>query len=431
MKLIIAYNKHRHGGGSDVVAQTTIDLLSNQSGVKVVPFVRDSKDLRGITGNIKALVSGCYAREAVKAFSRLLDAEKPDLVHAKELYPLISPWIFKVCRKKGIPVVMTCHDYRISCPIATHFRGGTLCYECSENNELRCIWHNCCGSIGKSIAYALRNYIGRKKRLFLVCVDLFLTPSEASKEILCRYSGLSWDQVVAVGNPVPAVGCQRSENGGRRTEDEDPVDSGILDVECESADGHERREESQKNEPTDNHELLTDNTWVPGGYVAYAGRFEPEKGFDLLMEGLKDAGIPLKVAGNADAYMVSDRELPEYVEFSGHLSHEEIGRFYHEARMVIVPSICHETFGLVVAEALSCGTPVVVSDLGALAEVAGPGGLVVPAGDFVALREAILRLWNDEGLCRNMAEAGREHVKQYSDEAYVSHLLEAYNRVLG
>ena len=82
------------------------------------------------------------------------------------------------------------------------------------------------------------------------------------------------------------------------------------------------------------------------------------------------------------------------------------------------------------AEALSCNTPVVVSDLGALAEVAGPGGLVVPAGDVTALKEAIVRLWNDEGLCRSMGEAGMEHVKQYSDEAYVSHLLTAYNKVL-
>ena len=95
------------------------------------------------------------------------------------------------------------------------------------------------------------------------------------------------------------------------------------------------------------------------------------------------------------------------------------------------PSLWHETFGLVVAEALSCGTPVIVSDLGALAEVAGPGGLAVPAGDVQALRSAIVRLWNDEPLRRSMAEAGREHVKRYSEEAYVSHLLDAYGRALG
>lgn len=398
MKIIIAYNKHRHGGGSDVVAQSTIDLLGSLSDVEVVPFVRDSRKLKGFAGKLRALVSGCYAAEAVKDFSQLLDAEKPDVVHAQEIYPLISPWIFRACKKRGVPVVMTCHDYRMSCPIVTHFQGGALCYECSENNEFRCIRHNCCNSMVKSIAYAVRNYVGRKKRLFLSYVDLFLTPSERAKEILCRHAGLPEDRVIAVGNPIPVVSS-----------------------------GHET---SQKNETSDKHEFSTDNSGPKGGYVAYAGRFEPEKGFDVLLMALADGNIPLKVAGDASNYLACGWKIPDYVEFTGHLSHNEIGRFYRQARMLVVPSLWHETFGLVVAEALSCGTPAIVSDLGALAEVAGPGGLVVPAGNAVALREAISGLWNDEARCGQMGEAGREHVKQYSDAAYVSHLLEAYEKVL-
>lgn len=407
MEILIAYNKHRHGGGSDVVAESTINLLETLADVKVVPFVRDSHDLKGLRGKIRALVSGCYSAEAVRVFSRMLDEEQPDIVHAQEIYPLISPWIFKVCKKKGIPVVMTCHDYRMSCPIATHFRDGVLCYECPEHNELRCIRHNCCGSMAKSIAYAARNYIGRKKRLFLDHVDLFLTPSEKAKEILCRYSGISTERVVAVGNPISAISGEAEGLKGERVEG------------SELAAGQKLMANSQ--------ELIADGLRP---YIAYVGRFEPEKGFDILVEALVGIGIPLKVAGNASAYFDSRPSILDHVEFTGHLSHDEIGEFYREARMVIIPSICHETFGLVVAEALSCGTPVVVSDLGALAEVAGPGGLVVPAGDVVALSEAIFRLWNDEALCRQMAEAGREHVKQYSDETYLQNLINAYEKVL-
>jgi glycosyltransferase involved in cell wall biosynthesis len=166
-------------------------------------------------------------------------------------------------------------------------------------------------------------------------------------------------------------------------------------------------------------------------YVAYAGRSEPEKGFNVLVEAITKANVPLKVAGNSSAFYPDEKDIPKHVEFTGHLTHREIGEFYTQARMLVVPSLWHETFGLVVAEALSCGTPVIVTDMGALPEVAGPGGLVVPAGSSMALQEAISRLWNDVGQCRRMADAGREHVKQYSDEAYVKNLLHAYEKVLG
>lgn len=382
MKIVVVYNRHRSGGGSDVVAQGTIDLLSGLPDTEVVAFVRDSRELTGFSGKLKALISGCYAAEAVKDFSKLLDTEKPDLVHAHEIYPLISPWIFKVCRERRVPVVMTCHDYRMSCPIVTHYRDGALCHECPSHGESRCIRHNCTGSWPKSVAYAVRNYVGRKRKLFVDNVDCFLTPSETAKQILCRYSELSEESVIPVGNPVPEL-------------------------------------------------PLADTGFREGEYIAYAGRFEPEKGFDLLLEALAGSGLPLRAAGDASQYLATGKQIPDDVEFSGFLDRGSIGTFYQNARVVVVPSLWHETFGLVVAEALLCGTPVVVSDLGALAEVAGPGGLSVPAGDAGALRQALNRLFGDVDLCRQMAAAGREHVRKYSPRNYLASLLAVYGKVLG
>jgi glycosyltransferase involved in cell wall biosynthesis len=380
------------------VAKRTAELLM-QAGHTVSVFTRSSKELSGLRGSLQAFFCGIYSPGVIRDFKRTLQEFRPDVVHAHEVYPLITPWIFRVCKKRGVPVVMTCHDYRLSCPVATHFRDGNICFECAGGHEFCCLRHNCCSSRFKSLAYALRNRVARLFRLFSF-VDLFLTPSEKAKEILCQYSGLSPDQVVAVGNPVPVI-----------------------------SNGHKKHENTQKEESTDNCELITDNRRPAGGYVAYAGRFEPEKGFALLLEAMAGTGLSLKVAGDASAYPVSAR-IPDFVEFAGHLDRSGMGTFYRQARLLVVPSLWDETFGLVVAEALSCGTPVIVSDLGALAEVAGSGGLVVPAGDIVALREAVFRLWNDAALCRQMAQSGREYVKQYSDEAYLSHLLEAYGKVL-
>lgn len=433
MKILIVYNKHRHGGGSDMVARRTAELLM-QAGHTVSVFTRSSKELSGLRGSLQAFLCGIWSPHAIRDFKRVVKAFRPDVVHAHEVYPLITPWIFRTCKKCNIPVVLTCHDYRLSCPVATHFRDGHLCFECPGGHEFRCIRHNCCGSRFKSLAYALRNRVARWFRLFSD-VDLFLTPSEKAKAILCEQSGLSPQQVVAVGNPVAAaerlqaLGVRRealgeeSEGGGHRTEGRDPPSS-------PKATPSLGRSGSEKLHLKPNAQSLAPSDGLRP-YAAYAGRFEPEKGFDWLLEALADTDIPLKVAGDASGYLSSGRAIPGQVEFSGHLDREGMGEFYRHARLLVVPSLWDETFGLVVAEALSCGTPVIVSDLGALAEVAGPGGLVVSAGDTAALRAAISNLWNDEELCRRLALAGREHVKQYSDEAYLGHVLGAYARVSG
>ncbi len=407
-----------------MVAARTADLL-REAGNEVEVFTRSSKLLAGLAGSIRAAGSGLYAPVTLHEFNGVLDRFKPDVVHAHEVYPLITPWIFMRCKQRGIRTVMTCHDYRLSCPVATHFRDGRLCYECGYQGDKvsrvqgdrvtglqgdrvtglqgdkvaglqggkvsrlqggkvaglqsgwACVRHNCCGSRGKSVAYAARNVLAWRKRLFVDYVDLFLTPSEKAKEILCRHSGLSPDRVQVVGNPVAPL-----------------------------------------------FETVPD--FVQGEYVAYAGRFEPEKGFNTLVQAIQEADVPLKVAGNASAYLKKCGTSSASIEFVGHLNREELASFYHRARMVVVPSLWHETFGLVVAEALGCMTPVVVSDMGALPEVAGPGGIVVPAGDVHALREAMVSLWNDPVRCRKLGEAGWEHVRRYNEAAYVERVVEGY-----
>jgi glycosyltransferase involved in cell wall biosynthesis len=79
-----------------------------------------------------------------------------------------------------------------------------------------------------------------------------------------------------------------------------------------------------------------------------------------------------------------------------------------------------ESFGRAVAEALCCGTPAVVFDAGAMAETAGPGGMVVADGDIPGLTAAILSLAADPGRRRALASAGREHVRARFDAGGVA-----------
>ncbi len=83
--------------------------------------------------------------------------------------------------------------------------------------------------------------------------------------------------------------------------------------------------------------------------------------------------------------------LHERIHFCGGISQEEIAGLFRQAGMMVSPSL-FEGFGMPAAEAMACATPVIVSTGGALPEVAGDAGLIVPRGDERALAEAIERL---------------------------------------
>ena len=91
----------------------------------------------------------------------------------------------------------------------------------------------------------------------------------------------------------------------------------------------------------------------------------------------------------------------------------------------------YEGFGLPALEALACGTPVAGYDAGALAEVAGPGALLVAEGAMSELLEAIGRLCEDDELRGRLAAAGRDHARTFSWRRAAEGTWDAYERARG
>ena len=88
--------------------------------------------------------------------------EKPDIINVHNLYPFISPAALIECKKAGIPVVMTVHNFRLICPTGLFMRNGKPCEQCLDRkNEWSCIKYNCEHSIFKSIGYTLRKVYAR------------------------------------------------------------------------------------------------------------------------------------------------------------------------------------------------------------------------------------------------------------------------------
>jgi glycosyltransferase involved in cell wall biosynthesis len=103
---------------------------------------------------------------------------------------------------------------------------------------------------------------------------------------------------------------------------------------------------------------------------------------------------------------------------------------YAEATLAVVPSI-YEGFGLPAGEAMACGVPVVSTDGGALPEIVGDAGVIVPSANADALAAAIATLLDDRGERERLAEAGRQRIlERFSWEVCAQQMLSYYRGVI-
>jgi glycosyltransferase involved in cell wall biosynthesis len=168
----------------------------------------------------------------------------------------------------------------------------------------------------------------------------------------------------------------------------------------------------------------------PEMYLAFLGRMSPEKGVERAVEVARLAGIPLKIAGKIypeeRAYFDDQiapllRQSSASVEFTGELGGAEKTGFLGEAQALLFPIDWPEPFGLVMIEAMACGTPTIAWRRGSVPEVINDGvtGFGVDTVDDAA--RAVSRIDRlDRTACRRVFEArfdatrmAREYVQVY------------------
>lgn len=122
--------------------------------------------------------------------------------------------------------------------------------------------------------------------------------------------------------------------------------------------------------------------------------------------------------------------LRDRVRFVARISTGELVRLYAEATIAVVPSL-YEGFGLPAGEAMACGVPVVSTDGGALPEIVGDAGVIVPAADAGALAAAISALLEDPAQRERLGQAGRERiVNTFSWTVCAEQLVSYYRAVI-
>lgn len=129
--------------------------------------------------------------------------------------------------------------------------------------------------------------------------------------------------------------------------------------------------------------------------------------------------------GGPTERLIESLDVGARIRFMHGLSADELRHLYASSAIAVVPSE-YEGFGLPAGEAMACGVPVVSTDGGALPEVVGDAGLIVPARDPAALAQAIARLLDDDALRAELGVLGRQRVLERFSWAEAARTLTAY-----
>jgi len=172
--------------------------------------------------------------------------------------------------------------------------------------------------------------------------------------------------------------------------------------------------------------------------ISTASADQPLKGTRYLIEAFsllhtKNSELRLTIIGKPKPggiteQLITRHNLNNAIQFIHGISAQKITELYAQSTVAIVPSE-YEGFGLPAGEAMACGVPVVSTNGGALPEVVGDAGIIVPIKDSQALADGIEKLLNDKQLREQLSSKGRARIiESFSWSRAATQLIQIYQR---
>lgn len=381
MKVLLVHNHYQQPGGEDQVFTDETALLRAQDH-KVFCYTASNDRIEGMSP--LALAGATLWHQPIwRELRTLVRRERPHVAHFHNTFPLISPAAYYAVKAEGLPVVQTLHNYRLLCPNALFFREGRICEDC----------------LGKFVPWP---------GLIHTCYRRSRAASGATVTMLGVHRALgTWTRTVDMYVALTEFARRKFIQGGLPAE-KIMVKSNFVYPDPGPGEGR-------------------------GGYVLYVGRLSPEKGIDTMLAAWERLGakVPLRIVGDgplAPRVAEAARRVPG-VEWLGRMPVREVYDLMGAATTLIFPSEWYETFGRVAIEAYAKGTPVIASQLGAVAEVVDDGrtGLYFRPGDPEDLAAKMeWALTHPKELGRMRREARTEFELKYTAQRNYHRLMEIY-----
>jgi glycosyltransferase involved in cell wall biosynthesis len=387
MRILQLHTRYREAGGEDRVVAAEAELLRS-AGHEVEQLLADnpSSPVAAAATLLKAPRNQSSRRAVERAVSRF----KPDVAHVHNTWYALSPSVLDGLRASKVPTVMTVHNYRLMCVNGMLLRDGGPCEDCVGRSPWPGIRHRCYrnSTIASTAAAATIGY-NRLRNTWTDGVDLYVAPTEFVRDRLLD-GGFPADRIRVKPHFVEDPGPRRTSPSQSQT-------------------------------------------------VLHVGRLSADKGSHALLDawaGLGDTGLELVCIGDGPLRDELSRRRVPRVRFVGSVPRAEVRAWMLSARVLVAPSALYETFGLVVAEAMASGLPVIVPRGGALAEVAAGGAVVEPenveTAGFAAdhLTRSLLRA-RDGGVVDLAGARGRARFSaHFTSNEGLTRLMDAYQSVI-
>ncbi len=386
MRVLIVHNRYQQRGGEDAVVDAEAQLLSSR-GFAVERFEADNDSIQKTWDRVRVSVrqftgSSGIENDFLSAAARF----RPDIVHVHNWFPTISADIFKTCKRAGLPVVHTLHNFRLLCVGATLFRNGGICEDCIGTT------FRTPGILGKC-------YRGST-----------LGSAVGTAGMLSHWSSGVWHHSVDVFVALTEFARAKFIDGGLPA-DKITVKPNFVDPPPHPGHGD-------------------------GNYFLFAGRLSEEKGIKTLLD-CWERGPELPVLRIAGVGPLSEQvrsasvRLPN-VEWLGLVTGAEVSRLMERAIATVCPSLWYEGMPRVVIESLAVGTPVVASDIGGYPEmiVEGECGMLFTPGNVGALLSRIQDLIRSRRFLSMRSGARQRYMNKYTGEDNFAMLANVYRQAM-
>jgi glycosyltransferase involved in cell wall biosynthesis len=329
-----------------------------------------------------------YSRSVKERFAEAIRAFKPDLVHVFSIHVHLTPSILAAAHEAGVPIVMSCNDYKHICPNYKLYHHGHVCTDCKGGKFYMAAVNHCCkDSRSLSVASAMEAYAHA-----LLGVYGYVHTYLFASEFMAHETEEFWASRPFRWRRLP-----------------NPFDSTKFPLETGF-----------------------------GDYALFFGRLIEEKGVDVLIEAARLApSVQVKIVGDGPDERALKAQAGESgltnVDFVGPLWGAELDSLLSKARFVVVPSVWHENYPYVINQSFAFGKPVIASDRGGMPELVehAKTGLVYDAVDPAALAEAMQSMWDDPDRTVAMGRAAKEYSDaEFNDERFLQTLLGIYGEVL-
>lgn len=389
MKILLVHNHYGSDtpSGENRVFELERDLLAkNGHQVETFEYHSDSLRKKGAWGLIEGAALTPWNPFSAQKLKERIKCFQPSIVHAHNTFPIISPSVFSAA--KGTARVLTLHNYRLVCPAGIPMRNGVTCTECIDTTSVwPAIRYGCYrSSRSATLPLAINVALHRWRGTWIHELERFIALTDFQREILAG-AGLPRDKIAVKPNFFPGMPSivPYSERPNR---------------------------------------------------IVVVGRISREKGVEDLVEAWRgwDSAPEVRIVGDGPMRSELERRASgtPKISFIGSVSSYEAEHEIAQARLLLVPSRCIEGFPMVLRESFAFGTPVGVTNLGALPSlVKGADGIVFEAANPTDLRHKVEERWGDSArMVRMSAASSSLFQKYYSEKVNYEMLLQIYEQAL-